>query len=252
MDPDGATTEFPTVECQVVLERPGPTGRVTRGRCCRIARLRDEQDLVLRQHAAERIVRGVPTTVVRVPLVHREAVDPDVGEDVGVCQAEPLTELDTQTAQDVGRDVVRVCDDQDEVAFAGPGALHDRALRLVGQELRDRALDLAARFQRQIGEALGAEATRALRQFIDLPPGDGGHAGCDDRLHPVARREGRIEDAEARPRRTVWPDERWGEIDELHPEPDVRLVGAVALQRFLERQQRERRLLDRPVRDRLA
>ena len=44
----------------------------------RVARRRHEQVLVLRHDAAEGVVGGVPAPVVGVPLVHREAVDPDV------------------------------------------------------------------------------------------------------------------------------------------------------------------------------
>ena len=78
VDPDRAAAELPAVEREVVLERPRPAGRVLRRRVGGIAGGGHEELLVLGQDAAERVVGGVPATVLRVPLVHREAVDPDV------------------------------------------------------------------------------------------------------------------------------------------------------------------------------
>ena len=101
----------------------------------------------------------------------------------------------------------------------------------------------------QIGEALGAEPPGALGQLVDLAPGDAGHPGRHDRLDPAAGRQRRVEDAEPRRGRAVRPGEHRRQVDQLHPEPDVRLVRAVALERLLEGQDRERRLLDGPVRD---
>ena len=63
----------------------------------------DEQRLVLGQDAAERVVGGVPALVLGVPLVHREAVHPDVREDRRVCELQPVAELDPETAEGLGR-----------------------------------------------------------------------------------------------------------------------------------------------------
>ena len=93
MDPDRAAAELPAVEREVVLERAGPAGRVLGRRLRRVAGGRHEQRLVLGHDAAERVVGRVPAAVLLVPLVHREAVDPDVGEHVRVGQAQPLAEL---------------------------------------------------------------------------------------------------------------------------------------------------------------
>ena len=101
MDPDRAATELPAVEREVVLERPGAAGRVVGRRLGRVAGRGHEQRLVLGDDAAERVVGRVPAPVLLVPLVHREAVDPDVGEDGRVGQAEALAELDAQAAEDV-------------------------------------------------------------------------------------------------------------------------------------------------------
>ena len=121
-------------------------------------------------------------------------MDPDVGEHVRVGQAEPVAELHAQAAEDVGGDLRRVGDDEDQVALARRGLLDDRALRLVGQELGDRALDLAAGLEREVREALRPEASGALGQLVDLAAGDAGHPGRHDRLDPAAGREGVVED----------------------------------------------------------
>ena len=73
------------------------------------------------------------------------------------------------TSADVG-------DDEDEVALGGARPLDDRPLRLVGEELGDRALDLAARLEREVGQPLRPEPPRALGQLVDLAAGDRGHA----------------------------------------------------------------------------
>ena len=101
VDPDRAAAELPAVEREVVLERPGAAGRVLGRRPIGIAGCGHQQRLVLGQDAAERVVGRVPATELGVPLVHREAVDPDVGQDLGVGQAEPVAELDAQPPEDV-------------------------------------------------------------------------------------------------------------------------------------------------------
>ena len=105
VDPDRAAAELPAVEREVVLERPGAAGRILGRRPVGVARRGHEQRLVLGQDAAERVVGRVPAPVLGVPLVHREAVDPDVREDVRVGQAEPVAELDAQPPEDVGGDL---------------------------------------------------------------------------------------------------------------------------------------------------
>ena len=208
--------------------RARPAGSSGDG-CAGIARRRHEQLLVLGQDAAERVVGRVPAADLGVPLVHREAIDPDVGEHVRVGQAETVAELDAQPAEDVGGHLRRVGDDQDQVALGRGGLLDDRALRVVRQELGDRALDLAAGLEREVGQALRPEPSGALGQLVDLAPGDAGHPGRDDRLDPAAGRQGVVEHLEPRRRRAVRPDEHRAEVDQLHPEADVRLVRAEPL-----------------------
>ena len=109
----------------------------------------------------------------------------------------------TEASEDLGGHLGGVGDDQDEVALGGCRQLDDRALRVVGQELRDRSLDPATGLEREVSEALGAESARALGQLVDLTASHTGHPGRDDRLDPAASRKRRIEDTEARRRRPV-------------------------------------------------
>ena len=60
MDPDRAAAELPAVEGHVVLEGASAARRVLRRRVRRVARGGHEERFILRQDAAERVVRGVP------------------------------------------------------------------------------------------------------------------------------------------------------------------------------------------------
>jgi len=59
--------------------------------------------------------------------------------------------------------------------------------------------------------------------------------------------QGVVEDAEARRRRPAGIDQRRGEVDQLHPEAQVGLVRAEALDGLGEGQAREGHLLERPL-----
>ena len=102
----------------------------------------------------------------------------------------------------------------------------------------------------EVGQALGPEPPGALGQLVDLAPGDAGHAGRDDRLDPAAapRAPSRTRRTPSRRRRPA-PTSAGAEVDQLHPEADVRLVRAEPLERLLVGHHRERRLEDRSVRD---
>ena len=202
----------------------------------------DEQRLVLGEDAAERVVGGVPPAELLVPLVHREAMDPDVAQHLRVDEAEPLAELGTQPPENIGGDVGRVGDHEDEVALVRGGSLPDPGHCLRREELGDGSLDLAAGLDRQVGEALRAEPLGALGQLVDLAARGATHARRDDRLDPAARRERLVEHAE--PRATL---ERGREVDQLHAEADVRLVGAEPLDDLVVREHGERHLQDRPL-----
>ena len=115
---------------------PGGVGRV---RLRWIARGRDEQLLVLGHDAAEGVVGGVPAAVLAVPLVHREAVDPRVGELPRVRdQPEPTSQLHAQLAEDLLGVDVAIGDHEHQVAGRGAGRLRDGPGPLVAQELGDR------------------------------------------------------------------------------------------------------------------
>ena len=117
VDSDRASAQLPAVQRDVVLHGPSPTGRILPRRLVGIARGGHEKLLVLRHDAAERVVGGVPAAPLGVPLVHREVVDPAVGQHVLIGQAQTQAQLLAQAAQDVRHDlVVGVGDDQDQVA----------------------------------------------------------------------------------------------------------------------------------------
>ena len=128
--------------------------------------------------------------VLGVPLVHREAVDPDVGEDVRIGEGEAVGDLDAQTAEDVRGDVVRVGDDQDQVALAAPARSMIARRVSSDRNLAIGPLSVATGLEREVGQALCPEPAGAIGQLVDLASGDAGHARGDDRLDPAAAREG--------------------------------------------------------------
>ena len=178
-----------------------------------------------------------------VPFVHRKAVDPEVGKDIRVGKTEPLADLHAQATERVGRDRCSISDDEDEITLPRPGHLHDRALCRLREELGDRALDLAAGLEGEIGKAPGPESPGPLGQIVDLTTGHAGHPGRDDGLDPTATGEGLVEDLEAGRR-----SEGRGEVDQLHPEAHIRLVAAEAFDHLVVGEARERHRRERPVR----
>ena len=246
MDPDRPAAELPAVERQVVLHRPGPAGGVVPGGAVRVAGRGHEERLVLGHDAGERVVGRVPAVAVLVPLVHREAVDPAVREDVGVGQAEALAELGPQAPEDVGDDVRRVRDDEEEVALRRPGQLGHGPGPLLAEELDGRSVDPVGS-DREVDEAAGAETLRRLGQLVDLAAARRAQAGHDDGLDPPPGGERLVEDAEARDGAPVRATKGRREVDELHAEPEVGLVGAEALERLLVGEAREGNVLERPI-----
>ena len=116
---------------------------------------------------------------------------------------------------------------------AAPRGLADRRLRLGRQELRDGPVELAALGDREVDEPAGAEPLGELGQVVDLAARR--RRPCPARRSPLTRpprRERLVEHAEARRRRAVGTGERGREVDQLHREPDVRLVRPVALHRL--------------------
>ena len=122
------------------------------------------------------------------------------------------------------------------------GPLADPGHGFRREELGDGSLELAAGLDRQVGESLRAEPLRSLGQLVDLAARGATHARSNDRLDPAARRERLVEHAE--PRATL---ERRREVDQLHAEADVRLVGAEPLDDLVVGEHRERHLQDRPL-----
>ena len=78
----------------------------------------------------------MPAAKIRLPLVHGKVHHPAVGQHVVVGQAEAQSQLLAQPTQDVRYDlVVRIGDDQDEIARLSGGGLDDGCDPFVAQEL---------------------------------------------------------------------------------------------------------------------
>ena len=247
MDPDRAAAELPAVEREVVLHRPGPAGRILPGGPVRVARRRHEERLVLGDDARERVVGRVPAAPVLVPLVHREAVDPAVGEDVGIGKAEAQAELGPQAAEDVGDDGRRVGDDQEEVTLRRAGELGDRPRALLAEELDDRPVDPVGR-DREVDEPFAprrfASSTSSSIWLRLAAPRPG--AAIALTRPPAARVSSKTRKPEdGAPVRAA---QHRGEVDELHAEPEVGLVGPEPLERLLVGEAREGHVLERPLR----
>jgi hypothetical protein len=127
---------------------------------------------------------------------------------------------------------------------------HERCLDLRGEELRDRAVERAALLDGEVHEALRPEPLRRLGQLVRLAPGGAAHAGRDDGLHAAASRQRLVEHPEAAGRLARRIAQRRRQVDQLHAEPEVGLVGPEPLHRLVVREPRERRLADRPLRRR--
>ena len=96
-------------------------------------------------------------------------------------------------------------------------------------------------------QALRPEPLGPVGQLVELLAGRAAESGRDDGLDPAAPGQRAVEHAEARGRRPARVDERRRQVDELHPEAQVRLVRAEALDDLVVGEARERDLLDRPV-----
>src|SRR5918994_1059809 len=115
----------------------------------------------------------------------------------------------------------------------------ERRQLVLGQELGDRAVEPLRRDPHP-HEALGAPALRLVGQLVEPPAGELGPARHPDALD--ARRLERLEPGRGEHRR---------QLDQLHPEAGVGLVGAVALGRLLPGHAAERRRVDVDAGDRL-
>ena len=172
-------------------------------------------------------------------------MDPAVREHGRVGKAEAATELRAKAAEHVRGGFRLVGDDQDQVAGVGATRLDEPALDVVRQELRDRPVELAVVLDREVDEALRPEPLRELGQLVGLAAGRAAQARRHDRLDPAAAGQRLVEDPEA-----AAADQHRGQVDQLHPEPEVRLVAAEALHRLVVGEARERDLLDRAFRRR--
>ena len=174
-------------------------------------------------------------------------MDPEVRQDLRVRQAKPAAELGAQAAQDIGVISAVSATTRMRSPGAAPVARDDRGERLRAQELRDRRVDLAVGPHADVDQALGAEAPGNLGQLVDLAAGRLALAGHDDCLDPAARSQGLVEDPEST-RRPARVGQGRGQVDQLHAEAQVGLVGPEPLDDLGVGEARERHLLERSVR----
>ena len=173
-------------------------------------------------------------------------MDPAVGEHVRVGQPEPFAEHRPETTEHVGRGLRRVGDDEDEVTRARAGLDHDPIEPVLTDELGDRGARPVG-LDRDVDQPLRAEPSGGIDELVDLAPRGTGEARSDDRLDPSTRREGSVEDREPGRRIAGAGGERRADVLELHAEPQIGLVGAVALDHLVEGEARERDLEQRPL-----
>ena len=115
----------------------------------------------------------------------------------------------------LARDPVRVRHREHEVAVLRLGRAPETGELGRGKELRDLRADLLAG-QRELREPLGTLALRAGGPVVDLLPCRVRLARDDHSAHRAAAREWLAERVEGRRREDL------GEVDELHPETEVR------------------------------
>jgi hypothetical protein len=216
VDPDAAGAEFPSVEHQVV-----GLGTDTQERLG--VAVEEGQVLVVRHR--ERVVRRHgPTGRIVDVLEERKVDDPEEPQPALVGRGP--TELETQEPEDVGRAQPLVRDQVEHVAHLGTEPLGDTGEFRGRHELGDRRHQcrgaVVPGLDPHPDQTLGPPALAGRGQVVETAPAGRlrgpGVADALDRAGPE-RLELRL-------------GEQVGELDELHPEPDVRLVGAEPVDRL--------------------
>ena len=251
-DPDRAAAQLPAVQRDVVLERPGPPGRVVRRRA-RAGR-------PTRSRAAPRPRAATPLNGLWVAsqrpfsashLYIGKRWTQQYARTVRVGQAEPRR----RARPGAGRARRRSCRPRRRRSrIRSPGVRAGRLDEPLLDVRRRRGTSRSGPWSapsglvdREVDEALRPEPLRALRQLVDLAcawrrPCPGATIALT-RPPPasVSSKTRKPDGRSAQSRR---------EVDQLHPEPQVRLVAAEPLHRLVVGEARERHLLDRPLGDR--
>src|SRR5919112_2620251 len=111
-----------------------------------------EQGQVLFTRHGEHVVHRLDAPLVLVPFEEREVSHPAHTENVTVGEPEAVSEVETQAAQALEDYGVLVRDEEQPVAFPGSERFAQGCLLLLGEELRDRALQ-AIRSYQKVGQA---------------------------------------------------------------------------------------------------
>ena len=230
MDPDAAAADFPAIHHQIVCLG------------AHVAGIGLQQRPILVHGRRERMVHGGPALLLAAPLQQRELDDPTKGVTPRAAPAPSCWPSTRRSSPRLLATTSRagVGDDQDQVA----GCLRPcaRRWRRSSASLRNLAAeDLRAIIPvGDVDQALGAEALGASR------PGRRAACGCSRRspartiaLDLPAAGQRIDEDAEPAARHQI------AEVDELHPEAQVGLVGAVLRHRLRVGQDGERLAHDR-------
>ena len=179
------------------------------------------------------MVDAVPALLVLAPLEEREVDDEAAGGDLRVGEVQARGHLAPQGVEGGAGDLRLVGDEDEEVAALGAGALRHALYQLHAQVAVHRRANV---FRRQVVDAAFAEEGDGyeplaalvfdeLRQAVDLAAGEGSAAGRREAAYLPAGRDDVAEDGEVAGRAEV------GDVDELHAEAQVGLVGAVATHR---------------------
>ena len=213
-DPHRAGSQLDAVEDEVIAFRLDPAG------------VGVEVGEAFVEGHREGVVHRDPGPGLLVLFKERELDDPDkrpaFGDDI-----QPLGAGGPQGTKDRQGDAVLIGDDQRDVPLLAAEAGEDGGELLFREELRKRAAGLLVH-PADKGEAFGADALRLFGQLVDLLAGVGGGAALEgDAADRTAVCDGPREDAEG----GIF--DQVGDILDLHPVADIRLIGAVPLHRLL-------------------
>ena len=225
MVPDGPGREFDAVAHDVVLERVDGE------------RVLGEERFQATLWHRERVVAELDLVGVFVEFVHREIDDPAELELLLVDEIELLAEARAHGAGELRGGELLVAGKEHGIAVLQAGSFFQLRQALFVEVLGDWALG-AGRFIDDVAETGGAARARPFVELVEertrLRRGTRCRNGAHDRTHL----DGLGKDAEA------GAAENLGHIGVADRVPEIRLVGAVAQHRFLERDARERHRRD--------
>ena len=117
MNAHRAAAELPAVQHHVVLLCERAAGWVASRTLTEISRRCSEEIKMLGNWGAKRVVRCIPATRLRLPLIHREAVHPAEGEDLWIRHVCLKCNLNTQTPEHLCREDALTGNGKDEITL---------------------------------------------------------------------------------------------------------------------------------------